>query len=55
MSCIIHAKDARKIQQLSYMHSITQRMILFFVILHLAFFLKILYNYTIVLINNDFI
>ena len=28
---------------------------LFFVILHLAFFLEILYNYTIVLINNDLI
>ena len=29
-------------------------MILFFVILHLAFFLKILYNYTIVLMKIDF-
>ncbi len=37
------------------MHSDTRGIYLFFVILHLAFFLKILYNYTIVLINNDFI
>ena len=37
------------------MHSDTRGIYLFFVILHLAFFFEILYNYTIVLINNDFI
>ncbi len=37
------------------MHSDTRGIYLFFVILHLAFFLEILYNYTIVLMKIDFI
>ncbi len=50
-----HPKDTRKKLELSYVHSRVRDTSIYFVILHLAFFLEILYNYTIVLINIDLI